>query len=162
CSGTFAGAGLTFLVLLVGWCAATAMLTLVTSRAVLGRPATSDRAWHEARPHLGRLTGLALLLPLVCAVVLAVTGLPRGVLALAGSTQGGATLGSLGLFAGLGVTLWLLVQWSLAAPALMLEKQNIAAAIRRSAKLVRGAWWRVLGVQLLGLVLSYIVASIVN
>jgi hypothetical protein len=50
----------------------------------------------------------------------------------------------------------------LAAPALMLEKQGIVQSMKRSAKLVRNAWWRVLGVQLLAAVLVYIASSIVQ
>ena len=44
----------------------------------------------------------------------------------------------------------------------MLERQGVVAALKRSAKLVRGAWWRVLGVQLLALLLVNIAASIIQ
>ena len=161
-SGTFAGSSLTILVLLIGWCVATAMLTLVTSRAVIGRPVTTAQAWQDARPRLAQLIGLALLLPLIGCGVLAVAVLPGALIALAGAADGGAALASLGLLGGFVVVIWLLVQWSLAAPALMLEKQGIVAAMKRSAKLVRGAWWRVLGVQIVALLLAYIVTAIIE
>ena len=45
-----------------------------------------------------------------------------------------------------------------AAPALLLENLGIVAAMRRSWRLVRGSWWRVLGV----LLLTTIIASIAN
>lgn len=161
-SGALAGSGLTLLVLLVGWAAATAMLSLVTSRAVLGRPVTPAQAWGDARPRLGQLIGLALLLPLIVSAVLATSVLPGVLVALSGSADGGAALASLGMLGGIVTVVWLLVQWSLAAPALMLEKQGVVAAMKRSAKLVRGAWWRVLGVQLVALILAYIVASLIG
>jgi hypothetical protein len=59
------------------------------------------------------------------------------------------------------VALWLMIRFSLASPALMLEKQSITKSMRRSAKLVRGSWWRVFGIQLLAAIIAYIVASII-
>ncbi|MEK8171157.1 hypothetical protein NKH77_21475 [Streptomyces sp. M19] len=44
----------------------------------------------------------------------------------------------------------------------MLEKQGVFAAMRRSSKLVRGAWWRVFGVQLLAVVIVFVVGAIVE
>ncbi|HEY5833187.1 MAG TPA: glycerophosphoryl diester phosphodiesterase membrane domain-containing protein [Streptomyces sp.] len=160
-SGTAAGSGLTALVFLIGWLIATAMLTVVTSRAVLGRTVTSGQAWRDARPRLPQLIGLALLLPLIGCGVLAAAVLPGTLIALAGAASGGAALASLGLLSGLAVMIWLLVQWSLAAPALMLEKQGVVAAMKRSAKLVHGSWWRVLGIQFLAALLTYLVSAIV-
>ncbi|NUR03326.1 MAG: hypothetical protein HOY79_44480 [Streptomyces sp.] len=161
-SGTLGWVGLALVMILIGWCTATALLTLVTSRAVLGRPVSTAQVWRDAGPRVAQLLGLALLLPLIGAAVLAISVLPGSLVALSGAADGGAALASLGLLGGFVVILWLLVQWSLAAPALMLEKQSIAAAMKRSAKLVRGDWWRVLGVQLLGLLLSYLITAIVS
>ncbi|MBM9510703.1 proline-rich domain-containing protein [Actinacidiphila acididurans] len=161
-SGTVAGGVLTFVVALIGWCAATAVLTPVTSRAVLGRPVSAREAWQLARPRLRHLLALGALLPLFSVGVMAVATLPGLLVAVAGSPSGGASLGVLGGIAGLVVEVWLLVQWSLAAPALILERQGVTAALKRSAKLVRDAWWRVLGVQLLGLLLSTIAQGVIS
>ncbi len=43
----------------------------------------------------------------------------------------------------------------------MLEKQGIVTAMRRSARLVRGSWWRVFGIQLLAAIIAYVVAAII-
>lgn len=161
-SGAFASTGLTLLVVLIGTIAATAMVAVVASRAVLGRKVTAGEAWREARPRLPQMLGLTLLIPLIAAGILAVAALPGALIALAGAESGGAALASLGLLGGAVTAVWLVVQWSLAAPALMLEKQGIVQAMKRSAKLVRNAWWRVLGVQLLAAVLVYIASSIVQ
>jgi hypothetical protein len=161
-SGAFASTGLTVLVILIGTIAATAMIAVVASRAVLGRPVTAGQAWREARPRLPYLLGLTLLIPLIGAGILAVAALPGALIALAGAESGGAALASLGLIGGAITVMWLTVQWSLAAPALMLEKQGIVQSMKRSAKLVRNAWWRVLGVQLLAAVLVYIASSIIE
>ncbi len=67
----------------------------------------------------------------------------------------------LGFLAAGVVAVWLMVRFSLASPALMLEKQGIKKAMGRSVKLVRGSWWRVFGIQLLATIIANVVASII-
>jgi hypothetical protein len=43
---------------------------------------------------------------------------------------------------GLPVAIWLTIRWSLLAQAVVLEGQGATRALRRSGRLVRGAWWR--------------------
>lgn len=146
---------------LLGTIIATALLTTVTSRAVLGRPVTTAEAWRDARPQLLRLAGLTVLLLVTAVVIMAVGVLPGILLAAGGSTGAGVLLA---LFGGLGafvLTVWLMIRFSLASPALMLEKQGVGKSLGRSVKLVRGSWWRVLGIQLLAAIIAYIIASIV-
>ncbi|WP_328725422.1 DUF7544 domain-containing protein [Streptomyces sp. NBC_00259] len=135
----------------------TALLTVVISRSVLGRPVTLSEAWREARPRLLQLLGLTLLLPLIAAVVMTVGMLPGLLL----GSGGGVALAVLGGFAGAVVTLWLMVQFALASPALMLERQGVIQSMRRSAKLVRGAWWRTFGILTLTLLLTFLVSMII-
>ncbi|SEG78339.1 hypothetical protein SAMN05216223_1113 [Actinacidiphila yanglinensis] len=158
----YAGLGVTIVVAALGVLAATAMLTMVTSRAVLGRSVNVGEAWREARPRMGRLIGLSFLLVFLYVAVLAVAIVPGILVAAAGSTGGGAALAVLGACAGLVVMVWLWILLSLSPPALMLEDQSIVGAMKRSAKLVRGAWWRVLGVELLTAVLTYIASAIIE
>jgi hypothetical protein len=54
-----------------------------------------------------------------------------------------------------------MIRFSLASPALMLEKQSVPKSLGRSAKLVRGSWWRVFGIQLLATIIANIIASII-
>ncbi|WP_030872460.1 glycerophosphoryl diester phosphodiesterase membrane domain-containing protein [Streptomyces sp. NRRL S-37] len=153
--------GVVFLVTLVGTVAATALLTTVTSRAVLGRPVTTGEAWRDARPQIVKLFGLICLLLLITAVIMAVGALPGFLVTLAADSGAGIALTVLGLVGAVVVTLWLMVRLSLASPALMLEKQGIAKAMSRSAKLVRGSWWRIFGIQLLATIIANVVASII-
>ncbi|MFI0915240.1 glycerophosphoryl diester phosphodiesterase membrane domain-containing protein [Streptomyces abikoensis] len=154
------------LVGLVGTIIASAMLTVVVSRAVLGRPASAGDAWRDARPRLLALTGLFLLVPLLMAAAFAVCLLP-GLAVAAGSdagisddpSGGGAGLLALGGLAGMAAAAWLWVRYSLAAPALMLEKQGVIGAMRRSAKLVRGAGWRIFGIQVLAAFIVFMIGS---
>jgi len=155
------GTSVVFLISLIGTVAATALLTTVTSRAVLGKPVTTGEAWRDARPQVPRLFGLILLLLLITFGVILVGALPGILVAVAGSNGGGIALAVLGIIAAGIVAVWLMIRFSLASPALMLEKQGIVKSMSRSVKLVRGSWWRVMGIQLLATIIANIVAAIV-
>ncbi|MFI1830097.1 hypothetical protein ACH41E_27220 [Streptomyces sp. NPDC020412] len=135
----------------------TALLTMVISRSVLGKPVTIAEAWQEARPRLPQLLAVTLLLPLIAAAIVTVAALPG--MALGGA--GGAALAVLGIIAALPVAIWLMVRFTLAPSALMLERQGVFAAMRRSAKLVSGSWWRTFGIVVLTTLLSLIVSMII-
>ncbi|MFF7183077.1 hypothetical protein [Streptomyces sp. NPDC008121] len=134
-----------------------ALLTVVISRAVLGRPVTVSTAWQEARPRLLPMLGLTLLLPLMSVAIMAV-GLLPGLLVGETAGVGLAVIGGLAAFV---VTIWLMVRFSLSSPALMLERQGIIPSMKRSAKLVQGAWWRIFGITLLTQLLVFIVSMII-
>ncbi|NEC66887.1 glycerophosphoryl diester phosphodiesterase membrane domain-containing protein [Streptomyces sp. SID9727] len=136
----------------------TSVMTVVISRSVLGRQVTLSEAWAEARPRLLPLLGLTLLLAVMGGVIMTAGVLPGF---LIGDTAG-VGLAFLGLLAATAVFLWLSVRFSLAAPALMLERQSVAAAMRRSAKLVRGAWWRTFGILALTWLLTLVVGLVVG
>ncbi|CAM5520454.1 membrane protein [Streptomyces pilosus] len=153
--------GVVFLVTLVGTVAATALLTTVTSRAVLGRSVTTGDAWRDARPQVLKLFGLICLLLLITTGIIAVGALPGFLVTLAAGSEVGVGLTVLGLLCAGVLAVWLMVRFSLASPTLMLEKQGIVKAMTRSAKLVRGSWWRVFGIQLLATIIANVVASII-
>ncbi|MEV5322135.1 glycerophosphoryl diester phosphodiesterase membrane domain-containing protein [Streptomyces sp. NPDC052687] len=158
---TMLSSGVLFVISLVGTVAATALLTTVTSRAVLGKPVTAGEAWRDARPQIVKLFGLILLLPLIAAGIVLAGMLPGIIAVAAGGGGGGAALAVLGGLAAAVVTVWLMVRFSLASPALMLEKQSVLKAMSRSVKLVRGSWWRVFGIQLLAAIIANVIAAIV-
>jgi hypothetical protein len=149
------------LVTLIGTVALTALLTAVTSRAVLGKPVTAKEAWRDARPQVLRLLGLLLLLPLIAIGIFTVGLLPGFLVGLTGSTEAAAALVFLGLAGSFAVVVWLMIRFSLASPALMLEKQGIRKALSRSTRLVRGSWWRVFGIQLLAVIIASVIAMII-
>jgi hypothetical protein len=161
-NATLSSAGITLLAALVGTVIATAMLTIVVSRAVLGRPVTMSDAWRESRPQLGRMLGLTLIVMLIVVGSITAGVLPGLVVTLAGSAVAGSALLVLGAIGGIVAAIWLWVRFCLAAPALMLEKQGVTTAMRRSAKLVRNSWWRVFGIQILAWLLVQIVGLIVQ
>lgn len=141
----------------IGTLFTTAVLTVVISRSVLGRGVTLADAWAEARPRLLQLLGLTLLLPVIGAAIVTVGILP-GLLIGSGA---GVALTMLGGLAAAVVLIWLMVSFSLASPALMLERQGIVASMRRSAKLVKGTWWRIFGILLLTMLLTFVVSMII-
>ncbi|MEV0643001.1 glycerophosphoryl diester phosphodiesterase membrane domain-containing protein [Streptomyces sp. NPDC050619] len=158
---TMLSSAVLFVVSLVGTIVATALLTTVTSRAVLGKPVTIGEAWRDARPQMLKLFGLILLLLLITAGIVFAGALPGILVAIAGEGGAGAGLAVLGSLGAGVVALWLMIRFSLASPALMLEKQSITKSMSRSAKLVRGSWWRVFGIQLLATIIANIVAAII-
>ncbi|MFD3549587.1 glycerophosphoryl diester phosphodiesterase membrane domain-containing protein [Streptomyces sp. NPDC058655] len=143
----------TTVIQILGTIVATAMLTMIYSRAVLGRGSSVSAAWRDARPQLPRLIGLTLLLALGFVAVAAV--LLGAALLAEGTTAALLVLLLIPfLFA---LTLWLGISFSLASPALMLERTTVRKAFGRSWKLVKGSWWRILGITLLtGLITTVI------
>ncbi|MBO1338021.1 glycerophosphoryl diester phosphodiesterase membrane domain-containing protein [Streptomyces sp. VRA16 Mangrove soil] len=159
--GILVGTGVVLVVTLLGQIIATALLTTVTSRAVLGKPVTTGEAWRDARPQVLRLLGLTLLLPLIVSGIVFVGTIPGILVGVLGSADAGIALAVVGGIAAFVVAIWLMIRLSLASPALMLEKQTIRKAMGRSSKLVRGSWWRVFGIQILAAIITNVVASIV-
>jgi len=146
---------------LIATVAATALLTTVTSRAVLGRPVTAAEAWRDSRPQVMKLFGLICLLPLIAAGMILVGVLPGILVAALASNGAGIALAVLGGIGAGVVALWLMIRFSLASPALMLEKQGVFKSMSRSTKLVRGSWWRVFGIQLLAAIIANIISAII-
>lgn len=131
----------------------------VLQDAVLGRPATFGTVWRRAWSRVPAVIGALFLTALVFLIplVLFVTACVALVVALATQDSGSfilpplAFLGSLAT-APLGIWLW--VKFSLAPAAAVFERQGPIAAMRRSAQLVRGVWWRIFGISLLGTVIA--------
>ncbi|MEU8570111.1 glycerophosphoryl diester phosphodiesterase membrane domain-containing protein [Streptomyces pathocidini] len=153
------GGAVTGLIGLLAAFLATSLLTTVISKAILGRPTSITETWRATAPRLPQLLALFFLLFLLIAAVLAVGVGPGAILAGTGNREGGAALIALGTFVALVAIVWLWTRFSLAIPALVLEKQSALASLRRSAKLVRGSWWRIFGIQLLTSLLAFLLAA---
>lgn len=137
------------------------MLTVIVGRAVFGAGMSIGEAWHRVRGRLLPLIGYTLLLVLCIVLVGAAAAV---VIALIASVNGGAAVAigiPLGftLLAGL-VYLWTLL--SFAAPLIVLERIGVFAAIPRSIRLVKGDFWRVLGIRLLATIVAGVVSAAVS
>jgi hypothetical protein len=162
----FANFALVFLVAVVLVTAASMVtqttVTVVVSRAVLGRVTSIGQALRVAAPRMLPLLGLTLLIGLTgtaCAFVPFVVLL---VLAYALNAPGLILLAFLVFLAGLAVAAYLWVSWALATPALILEPAPVLTAMRRSRWLVSGGWWRVFGIMLLVAVMVGVASNVVQ
>jgi hypothetical protein len=133
------------------------VLILAVSEAVLGRRPTIGQVWAKARPRILPLIGLSLLTALLTLLGSALLVGP-GLALLAVSGEAAAVALIVGIPLAIVLAALLYVRLAFAAPALLLENLGVIAAMRRSWRLVRGSWWRVLGV----LLLTTIIASIAN
>jgi hypothetical protein len=161
---TFGGiAGACELLLLVLGVVATAVFTAVFARSALGQPSDWRGVWAQARPRLGTVFGITLLLIAIAVGFPLLGTVPGIVVAAAGGPVAGAVgLMILGGLLGLVPAVRLLVLYSLALQACVLEKHGVRRSLSRSAALVRGSWWRVFGIQLLGGLLAMLVRSLIN
>lgn len=111
------------------------MLSVVIADAVIGRDISLRDVWRRVRPLLTRLVGAAFL-----AAVLPWFGL-------------------IALVVG-GVFLW--VALSFTTPALVLERLTVRQSLRRSWELTVPAFWRVLGIRLLAMIIAGVIGSIIS
>ncbi|MYV99014.1 glycerophosphoryl diester phosphodiesterase membrane domain-containing protein, partial [Streptomyces sp. SID3343] len=146
----------------LGQIAATGMLTVVVSRAVIAKPISAKEAWSAARPLLPRLLGVTFATWLIPVITMLVAMLPGLVLIGVGADGLGALLLLPGIIGGLVAAIYLYICFTLAAPALMLEKQSVRKSLERSRKLVTGAWWRVFGVLILIALIMAIIGAVIQ
>jgi hypothetical protein len=71
-------------------------------------------------------------------------------------------LGMLGILALVVPGIYLIVAWSLALPAMVIEHRFGMTALRRSRQLVAGVWWNTLGIILVAALLSWVPAWVLN
>jgi hypothetical protein len=169
--------GASVIVVIVTWIATvllTGILTVVVSRAVLGEKPTVGEAWAAARPRLPRLLLLTLVYSLIWLIPFLLAALVGVALAATGlDAEGVAGIVVILVLVGLPVTIWLYVRYALSGPALMLESTSstgtrgsrpigVFGALRRSAELVRGSWWRLFGILLLILLIAGIISQVIS
>jgi hypothetical protein len=139
------------------------LLTAVIGRGVLGHRITIRQAWQMAAPRLPALIGATFAVLGLLVGVWAVLGLVLLVMALAGvPTAVIVGVGVLGAFPEIAVTVWFGVMLSLAAPAVVLERQGPLRSLRRSWQLVRRSFWRVFGILLLAGLIVVLANSILE
>jgi hypothetical protein len=138
------------------------LLIVAVDGAVRGQALSPAQLWARCRPRLFAVLGLAVVIPLIQLLVLAVSVAPGViVLLLPSGTVVGVILVVLGALVALVVSLALYLGfWAVAAPALLLETLGVFAALRRSYRLAKGSFWRVFGISLLTGVIAYIVRQL--
>ncbi|MFB7211030.1 hypothetical protein [Streptomyces sp. NPDC056255] len=165
--------GVVWLVAVIAFAVATAMMyatvPAILQEAVLGRPTTFSfiwrRAWSRVPAVFGTvvLTFLIVMVPMVLMVVGAFAVIIGSItLEYGGNLALWTALGFLGALATAPLAIWLWVKFCLAPSAVVFEGQSPVAALRRSAQLVRGDWWRVLGITLLALGMAYVASYVIQ
>jgi hypothetical protein len=150
---TFAILGITVLITLLLRVFLSGFLTMVVGKAVLGQPVGIGAVWDRVRPRLLALLGLTLVYPAV--------GLAAGVVVVV-LILIAPPLGVVAIIAAIPVAFWLVILFSLATPALMLENARVGRAFGRSRRLVAGSWWRIFGITLLAGLIATVVALVIT
>lgn len=154
----FAGAGIATA---LGTIVLTGMLTAVVGRSVFGSPITVGEAWTIVRTRFAALIGLTALIGLAAAVLF---GFVAFVVAIAGGAGGSGAAVLVGLplvlalIAACGYGYAVLV---FAPTVIVLERQPVFEAMRRSFALVRNSFWRVLGIMILTALIASLISSAV-
>ncbi|MFG3493476.1 hypothetical protein [Streptomyces sp. NPDC047928] len=146
--------------------------SVVLREAVLGRPTTFGAVWRRSWSRVGAVIRALLLMWCIGALPLLLFGLgffalnltllSRAVSDPAGPPGWLIALGLLGGLAAAPAAVWLWVRFSLAPAVVVFEGGGAVAALSRSARLVRGDWWRVFGISLLGFVIAAVAAMVIQ
>ena len=137
------------------------MLTVVVSRAVLGRRITIAEAWRDSRPQLLRLLGLLILIPLLVSGVVMLCLLPGLLAALTGSANAGLSFLFLAPSAaaspgpGPGYA-------SAFRPRPWCWKSRASSPRCAAPPIVRGNSWRILAIQLFAGMLVIVISFVVQ
>ncbi|MGR8011240.1 DUF7847 domain-containing protein [Streptomyces hypolithicus] len=150
------------LVMIVATATIQACCPAILQDAVLGRRSSIGAVWRRTRSRVPAVIG-ALLLPGLALTLVAGLFVASYVAAMVSLVSDDLSGGWAVLGIALTLTLmpagvWLWVRYSLAPAVVVFESQRPVAALRRSALLVRGSWWRIFGVSLLG----YVIASVAS
>jgi hypothetical protein len=137
------------------------MLTVVVGRAVFGTTITIGEAWQRVRGRLLALIGLTALEAVGALVLIAVVALVIAGAAAAGNGAAAFAIGAPLVIALVAVLVYFGTMLSFAPASIVLERQPIVPAITRSFALVRGGFWRVFGIRLLGAIVAALVANAV-
>ena len=140
----------------------TGILILSVTQSVLDRRMGAAELWRQARGRVLPLIGWSVIQSVGGALLLALALTPGVVLLVLEEFVGGAVAIGVLLLAVLVLFAWLYVVLAFVPVVIVVERLGIVAAVRRSYALVRGAFWRTLGVLVLTAVLSSAVAQLLG
>ena len=134
------------------------LLTVVVGRAVFGARITIGEAWQRLRGRVWALIGFTILWGLVALLVGGgAAAIIVGVFYVADAVVGVVV----GILLGIAAIVGLVYLWTMLTfvpSIIVLERLDIASAVKRSFKLVRNDFWRVFGIQLLGAIVAEMIA----
>ena len=137
------------------------LLTVVVGRAVFGAGITIGEAWQRFRPRLWALVGFTVLETIGAIVLIAVVVLIIAGVAVAGGGLMAFLVGAPLVLALIATLVYLGTMLTFAPAAIVLERRDIISSIKRSFTLIKGDFWRVLGIRLLATLAANLVAGAV-
>ncbi len=139
---------------------ASGLFIVLVAAAVLGVKLDSGASWRLLRPRFLALIGLTLLVAVAGVLLVSVVA---GAIALIAVTIGAWAIvpGIVLIVLMIAAAVFVYVRLAVSAPALVIEGHSPIAAMRRSWALVRGTWWRVLGILLLSAIITNLLAAVV-
>ncbi|MFD8980587.1 hypothetical protein [Streptomyces sp. NPDC059564] len=143
-----------------------ALCPAVLKEAVTGRPTTFRAMWRGSFRRAPAVAGAMFLGALIAgSPVIAAMAVWVPLVAAVDSRDGAfVLLGILPvlLLAALPLAVWLNVRFSLASAVVVLEGAGPVTALRRSVALVRGDWWRIFGITILGALLAGAISWVIQ
>ncbi|WP_428348953.1 hypothetical protein [Mycolicibacterium sp.] len=137
------------------------LLTVVVGRAVFGAGITIGEAWRRFKPRLWALVGFTVLQAAGAVLLIAVVvGIIVGV-AVAADGVVAFLIGAPLVLALIAVLVYLGTMLTFVPAAIVLERLDIISSIKRSFALIKGDFWRVLGIRLLATLAANLVAGAV-
>lgn len=148
------------------------LIVVAVSRSVLGRVASSKEVWERTKSKFLPLIGLNIITSIISGLMM-IIGIVVFFVLLASAASTAET--ETELFQNLGISLvgllilmlasvlvssYLSIKFSVASPAMVLENLGVFAALGRSWRLTRGNFWRLLGINILTAIITFMVASI--
>lgn len=137
----------------------TGMLILSVTQSVVDRKLSIGELWTRARGRVWALIGWSLLTSVAFSLLLALALAPGITLLVLEEFIGGAVALVVLVLAFLALVVWLYVKLAFVPVLLVVERLGIGASMRRSFGLVRGAFWKTLGILLLTSLLTGVVSQ---
>ena len=137
------------------------LLTVVVGRAVFGATITIGEAWRRFRPRLLALVGFTLLETIGAVVLIGVVIVIIVGVGVAANGLFAFFVGAPLVLALIAALIYLGTMLTFAPAAIVLERRDIISSIKRSFTLIKGDFWRVLGIRLLALLAANLVAGAV-
>ncbi|WP_327734860.1 hypothetical protein OG749_14400 [Streptomyces nojiriensis] len=152
---------------LLGMAMLTALCPAVLREAVRGRPTTFRAMWRTALRRTPAVLGALALTGLIAGAPVLVAfavWVPFMIVSTSGGdpSPGALILLPVLMLLALPVAVWLGTRLSLAPAAAVMEEAGPVTALRRSAALVKGQWWRIFGISLVGSMIGMSIAYMIQ
>lgn len=138
------------------------LLTVVIGRSVFGASITIGEAWRRLRPRIWALIGFSVLETLAFLLWFAMVGVLVAVAIAFVDGPAAFLIAAPVVLAAILVAVWMSVMLTFSPVIIVLERRDIVTSVKRSFSLIKGDFWRVLGIWLLAYIAAQFVAGAVS